>query len=59
MAPPQTDKALSSNTAVTYPIKYFHWAAGLLGSGSSAEKDTYLEGGGRSGFWFLLQGLFP
>lgn len=46
IAPQQTDKALSSNAAITYPIKYFHWVAGLLGSASSAEKDICLEGEG-------------
>lgn len=32
VAPQEADKALSSNGAITSPIKYFPWAAGLLGS---------------------------
>lgn len=49
VAPQEADKALSSNGAITSPIKYFPWAAGLLGSVSSAEKEIHLEGDDRSG----------
>lgn len=57
VAPRETDRAISSNGAVTYPIKHFHGAADCRGSVSSAEKEICLEGEGRFGVQFLLQGL--
>lgn len=48
IAAQQTHTELTSNGAIIYPIKYFHWATGLLGSLSSKEKAIWMEGKGRS-----------